>query len=277
MTRWAVLAVTAAAVVCVTSHPARAEQSSYVPGIKVLLEVRTPQGDLRTFQLPGAPPTYWQQDMPVVQGDKLTVSPMIATGGAELGQVTVRLDNEPLAATSEAPWRAEVETAKLTPGYHSVEVWAGIKPPNAGEGSTAIAFLVVPPSDPLLQSGQAAAGPPVSDEEKLACAIRALDPKVDKQLLTTSTAKVAGPTLFHVTAGPAAKEFFYSLSREGRVTYTSPLLPVQTSVLLTPLEDQGPGQEPGEVILTMRVGDGAGRFGPPAWVTVGIVAPEATK
>jgi hypothetical protein len=111
----------------------------------------------------------------------------------------------------------------------------------------------------------------------LACAIRALEPKVDKQLLTTSTAKVAGPTLFHVTAGPAAKEFFYSLSREGRVTYTSPLLPVQTSVLLRPLEGQGPGQEPGEVILTMRVGDGAGRFGPPAWVTVGIAAPEATK
>jgi len=285
------LCVTARAVGAPTAEQAASVR--YVPGIKIALEVRTPQGDLRSFQRPGAPPTYWAQDMPVVQGDKVTITPMVATGGGELGQLKIRLDNEQLAdrATPQSahrpPWRVEVDSGKLVPGYHLVEVWAAtVGAPTAKGGgaegkSVTTTFLVVPQNDPLLsvleQAGET--GPAVTDEGRLASAIRSLEPKVDEELTGASSAKIAAATLFYVSAGPAAKEFFYTLSRDGQVTYTSPRLPLITSILLEPQTAvgaptaEGQGQAPGVLILTVRAGDGEGRFGPPAWVTVHIEAP----
>ncbi len=253
----------------------------YVPAITIALEVRTPQGDLRSLHRPGAPPTYWPQNMPVVQGDKLTITPMVTTGGAEMARLVLRLDSEKLAdrpsTSSGQAWRVEVDTASIVPGYHMVEVWAATKPPNAGENSATTTFLVVPKNDPLLaalQQGAGAAGPPVSDEERLACTIRSRDPGVDAGLVATSQAKVTQPTLFFVAAGPAAKEYFYSLSREGRVTYVSPRLPLTTNILLEPQAGEGQGQAPGELILTVRAGDDEGRFGAPAWLTLQIEGPK---
>jgi len=290
---------------CVTARAVGAPTASvrYVPGMKIALEVRTPQGDLRSFQRPGAPPTYWAQDMPVVQGDKVTITPMVATGGGELGQLKIRLDNEQLADRTTPPWRVGVDSGKLVPGYHLVEVWAATKggTPPAGGGAQAksvtTTFLVVPQNDPLLsvlavgapteQPGET--GPAVTavgaptDEGRLASAIRSLEPKVDEELTGASSAKIAAPTLFYVSAGPAAKEFFYTLSRDGQVTYTSPRLPLITSIMLEPQTAvgaptaEGQGQAPGVLILTARAGDGEGRFGPPAWVTVHIAVGAPTE
>jgi hypothetical protein len=254
--------------------------TEYVPGIKIVLEVRTCDGHLRSFQRPGSPPTYWAQDLPVVQGDQVTINPMIATGGAELAQVKIRLDQTQLADRTERPWRVQVNTSDLAAGYHLIEVWAITKPPGAKQNSATTTFLVVPQNDPLLRMVQGEgteSGPPVSDEERLSGAIRSRDPKVDQEIRANSSATVTGPTLFFVSAGPAAKEFFYTLTREDRVTYTSPRLPVQTHVLLEPQQGEAPGEASGTLVLTMRVGDGAGRFGPPAWVTVHIKPPEAAK
>jgi len=254
--------------------------TEYVPGIKIVLEVRTSDGYLRSFQRPGSPPTYWAQDLPVVQGDQVTINPMIATGGAELAEVKIRLDQTQLADRTERPWRVQVNTSDLTAGYHLIEVWAMTKPPGARENSATTTFLVVPQNDPLLRILQpegTESGPPVSDEERLSSAIRSRDPKVDQEITATSSATVAGPTLFFVSAGPAAKEFFYTLSRDDRVTYTSPRLPVQTHVLLEPQKAEAPGEAPGTLVLTARVGDGAGQFGPPAWITVHVQAPEGAK
>jgi hypothetical protein len=253
--------------------------TGYAPGIKIVLEDRTPQGDLRSFQRPGLPPTYWTQDLPVVRGDLVTIVPLISTGGAELAQVRARLDNTALTMPAAPPFRVEVKTADLAPGYHLIEVWAATRPPNARENTATTTFLVVPPSDALLRmmQGEGAEPPPVSDEERLAAVIHSLDPDVEKEIAASSTADVKSPTLFFVAAGAAAKEYFYTLTREGQLTYTSPKLPLQTQILLEPQNPDGPGLAPGTLILTVRVGDGQGRFGPPAWITVHIKASEAAK
>jgi len=270
----------AAAWFCCVYGQVQAAEEVYIPGIKIVLEVRTPQGDLRSFQRPGSRPTYWDPDLPVVKGDKVTIAPMIATGKAELGAVKIRLNNEQLSDSTEPPWRVEVDTSRLEPGYHLVEVWAATKPPHSRDKTATTTFLVVPENDTLLralQEGAAESGPPVSQEERLASSIRSREAKVDQELTTSSSAAVSGPTLFFVSAGPAAKEFFYTISREGRVSYTSPRLPLLTHIMLEPAKGEGQGQAPGDLILTVRVGDGEGRFGPPAWVSIKIEDGEKGK
>jgi hypothetical protein len=256
-----------------------AASEAYRPGVTIGLEVRTPQGDLRSFQQPGHAPSYWTPDLPVVKGDQLTIVPLVTTGGAELGELTVRLDHSALAAPVGPDCRVLVDTGRLAPGYHLVEVWAATKAPKRGENSAATTFLLVPGADPLLQMlhGEAAAGPPVSDEERLAVAIRSPDEHVDEELTTTSSATIRAQAQLSISAGPAVKEYFYTLSRDGVVTYTSPRLPIETLVVIAPQAGDNVGLTPGKVTFTARGGDGAGRFGAPAWVTLDIVSPEAPK
>lgn len=279
MVRRPICVLMAAVLLSAAAWSAQAAAPEYIPGIRILLEVRTPQGDLRSFQQPGMAPTYWSQDLPVVQGDSVTITPLISTGKSEVGEVKVRLDNKELADRIVIPFRVRVKTADMEPGYHLVEVWAATKAPGAKYRTATTTFLLVPRIDPLLRvlEGEGAAGGPVSEEEGLSCAIRSLDPDVDKEVTASSTAKVTKPTLFFVVAGPAAKEFSYTLTRDGQVTYTSQRLPVATHVLLEPRKPDGQGQEAGTLILTTRVGDGQGRFGAPAWITVNIEPAEAPK
>jgi hypothetical protein len=252
---------------------------AYRPGVTIGLEVRTPQGDLRSFQRPGLPPSYWTPGLPVVKGDQLTITPLVTTGGAQLGELTVRLDHNPLAAPVASDCRVLVDTGKLAPGYHLVEVWAATKAPKRGENSAATTFLLVPSTDPLLQmlNGEAAPGPPVSDEERLAVAVRSPDEHVDEELTTTSSATIRAETQLSISAGPAVKEYFYTLSRDGAVTYTSPRLPVETLVVIAPQAKDNVGLTAGKVTFTVRGGDGAGRFGAPAWVTLDTVSREAPR
>jgi hypothetical protein len=281
MPKWAAALLTGVVVLFTAASSSRADEEIYVPGVKIVLEVRTAQGHLRSFQRPGSPPTYWDQTFPVVQSDRVTIDAFIATGGAELGEVRIRLDNKLLSTQTSGPWRIETDTSKLALGHHLVEVWAATKEPNSRFRSVTTSFLVVPDNDPLLrvlQGETSEAKLPISDEERLACAIRSRDQKVDQETTTDApAATVAAPVLFYVSAGPTAKEFFYTLTRDGKVTYTSPRLPLMTHILLEPQKSDGQGQPPGELILTTRVGDGTGRFGPPAWVTVRIKGEEAAK
>lgn len=256
-------------------------EDAYIPGIKVALEVRAPDGNLRSFHRPGAQPTYWAQDMPVVKGDTVTIVPMITTGGADLKEVRIRLDSTELSRKAEGPWRLAVATAKLAEGYHMVEVWASAKAKDTKENTATATFLVVPKNDPLLQilepTTTAETGPPVVNEERLSCVIRSRDPATDKDLTATATASVTGPTHFFVAGQKGAKEFFYTLTRDGRVTYTSARLPMLTDILLVPKKADGSGQMAGEVILTARVGDGSGSFGAPTWVTIHIAEGRAQE
>jgi hypothetical protein len=261
---------------------ALAAPEGYKPGIEIVLEVRTPQGELRIFQRPGAQLVYWNsQDFPIVRGDKVTVTPLITTGEAELEKVRIRLDNNLLSDKAAGPWKFELNTNDLTPGYHLVEVWAQTKLKKRGENSVNQPFLIVPQNDALVQLLQpnptpAAILPPAGteDEARLASTIRATDPGADKTITETSNAKLLQPVSVFVSAAPAAKEFFYTLTRNNQVSYTSPRLPILTHILLSPGKGAGDGLAPGEVIFTVRAGDGQGHYGPPAWITLEIPAPE---
>jgi len=262
---------------------ASAAKKGYIPGIKILLEVRTPQGELRTFQRPGDNPTYWTQDFPIVQGDKVVIAPLITTGEAELEKVRIRLDNVLLSDKITPPWRQEFDTKEMTPGYHQVEVWAQTKLEKSGEKSVNVVFLVVPASDTLLQMLQTTPTPsvpvpstPEIIEADLACTIRSTDAAADKTITELSQLKVDRQVLLFIAA-PTAKEFFYTLTRGGQVTYTSPRLPLLTHILLEPQKEAGVGLAPGEAIFTVRAGDGQGHFGPPVWITLEIAASEQGK
>ena len=85
--------------------------------MKIVFEVRTSQGDLRSFHRLGLPPTYWDQTFPARQGDpRVQIHALVATGGAELEEVHVTLDGKQTAALTKAPWRTEVDTKNLSVG-----------------------------------------------------------------------------------------------------------------------------------------------------------------
>jgi hypothetical protein len=266
-----------------------ADADGYKPGIKIMLEVRTAQGELRAFQRPGDQPTYWSQDFPIIQGDKVTITPLITTGGAELDKVRIRLDSNLISDSITPPWRLDLDSKTLVPGYHQVEVWAQTKLKKKGEASVNLVFLIVPPSDALMQiiqsaptapsvSAMPAPASPENIEEGLACTVRSVDAEADKAITETSSVKIGHPILvFVATGGPGAKEFFYTLTRDGQITYTSPKLPLLTQILLEPKKADGGGLTPGEAIFTARAGDGQGHFGPPAWITLDIAAMEQGK
>src|SRR5574340_101395 len=143
------IAVIAALVGLLAGFGQAAQARVYVPMPKVVFEVRTAQGDLRSYQRPGLAPTYWDQSFPALQGDKVTVDPLVATGGAELGSVKVSVDGNAVAELSKAPWRAVVDTAGLALGEHAIEVKAKTAAPHAREGTAQATLTVLPPDERL--------------------------------------------------------------------------------------------------------------------------------
>ncbi len=261
---------------------AQAGETIYVPGIKIVLEVRTAQGQLRSFQRPGERPSYWGQGFPVVQGDRVTVVPLIATGGAELGEVRLRCDETPLGNKTEAPWRLEVDTAQWTVGPHQLEVWAESQAPHGRRARATTTLVVVAPDDRAVRE----TGDPANQQESLACVLGARDAELDRALVDLASVRLDKPELFFVAAGPAATEYFYTLSRDGKELYRSPLLPLATHLLLGPARPRADvgGRAPavpvtgeGKSMLTVRAGDGTGRFGPPAWATVQFAGGEEVR
>ena len=256
---------------------ATAAVSRWVPGVRIALEVRTPSGEMRTYHTPPRF-TYWTPELPVIQGDSVTVDCFVAVGGGEMGQVRVRLDNAELARLTKEPWKVDLPTDKLTPGYHFLEVWASEK---KGKWASATqSFLVVPASEPSIQvalSPEAAAeveiAEPAPGDQPTgpAATLRSRNEAVEKALREGKSVTISEPTVFWVDT-PQGKRFFYTLEREGVITYRSPALPVNTQILIQPKQADGPGLDPGTVLMKVRAGDLAGSFGPAAQVTLGIQA-----
>jgi len=263
----------------------------YVPGVKIVFEVRTPQGELRSYQRPGLPPTYWDQSFPARRGDRVTLDALVATGGAELAEVRFSLDGKEIAALTKGPWRTEVNTADLAVGEHPLEVKAKTATPHARETAAKGALVLVAADERTARLPAATEGE--SERERLSVVIGSLNPDLDRALDDRSAVTLAKPELFFASAGLGVKEFFYTLSREGGVFYTSPLLPVTTYVCLEPEKAPAvagakavvPSETlagaplllpAGEVVLTLQGGDGAGRFGPPVWAAV-QVQPEVVR
>ena len=108
-----------------TLSPAHsADRQSYIPGISLVPEVLEADGVTdRTYNTPQGP-TLWTNGLPIQQGDKIKLNVFAATGGSELQEIKIRLDNVKIADIAAAPWHTVLNTATLQPGYHMVEVWA---------------------------------------------------------------------------------------------------------------------------------------------------------
>lgn len=97
---------------------------SYAPGVSLVPEVLLPDGATPRMYNTTAGPSLWTNTLPIVQGDKVKLNVFAATGGAELKEIIVRVDNTKIADLAAAPWKTTLDTTKLGPGHHMVEVWA---------------------------------------------------------------------------------------------------------------------------------------------------------
>jgi hypothetical protein len=285
-----------------------AEDEPGVPQVEIALKVIQADGSPRTFQQPGPGGMRipWDTNLPVPQGDQVNIAVSVDTGDPDvhLRELRIRLDSKLLKAlpadadepsSADAPatphaWQAEVEvdTGELKPGHHLIEAWTITKRPDRFKSVTT-SFLVVSIDDPLLvlllppgafELHPDPVPPPdirATEDEALACTIHSRDAGVENELTETGSATVAGPVYFFVSAGPAVREFVYTLTRDGAVTYVSGRLPMTsggpTYILLRPPSPEAPGLEPGDVDLAVWAGNG-NVFGKPARITVHITAEE---
>ncbi len=97
---------------------------AYAPGVSLVPEVLLPDGVTPRMYNTTKGLSLWTNTLPVVQGDKVKLNVFAATGGAELKEIIVRVDNTKIADIAAAPWKTTLDTAKLGTGHHMVEVWA---------------------------------------------------------------------------------------------------------------------------------------------------------
>ena len=315
MSRAIIVSLMAAVLLSAPCLAARAADEAEVPRLQIDLSVVTADGSPRTFRQagPGGALIPWDTNLPVPQGDQVNVTVKASTGDPDvhLRELRIRLDStllavlprdrqEPSVAEADAgaqdappsphEWQLEVQldSGHLQPGHHLLEAWAVTKRPDRFKSVTT-SFLVVPTDDPLLvlllppgafDPHPVPIPPPdirTTEDPALACTIHAREADVEQELKATGSATVAGPVYFFVSAGPAAREFIYTLTRDGAVTYVSGRLPIvsggSTYILLRPPSPEAPGLAPGDVDLAVWAGNG-NVFGQPARITVHITAEE---
>jgi hypothetical protein len=264
-------------------------QVSYVPGISLVPEVLMPDGvNDRTYNTPQGL-SLWMNSLPIQQGDKIKLNVFAATGGADLKQIIVRLDNDKLPdmPITTAPWSTVLDTTSLTPGYHMVEVWAeasGDKPQSTTRTLTFFvtkqmdAKYLVQPSQEQLTNGQTTeipieGGPnqsAASDTPQLPSFLvgQATDSSAAVTITARSAASNSGtggalvtdgivtinePTLFLVqpALNSTATQFAYALVRDG-VTFnasTAPLPAAYQAIRIEKRTDTTAGLRAGTVTL----------------------------
>ncbi len=104
--------------------PTASKAASYIPGVSLVPDVFQPDGVTPRTYNTAQGPSLWTPGLPVLQGDKIKLNVFAATGGVELRVIIVRLDNVKIADVSAAPWNTVLDSARLAPGSHMVEVWA---------------------------------------------------------------------------------------------------------------------------------------------------------
>ena len=260
--------IAAVAFVCLLGA---AHAESYVPGVAVVPEVRTPSGELRTYRT-GLGFSYWRSDLPIYKGDKVLLNVFVCLGGAELAESRVRVDNEEISRRTSAPWSAQLDTGTLKEGYHFVEAWAKTKG-NSPHTATATVTLFIDPHAPgaspqaslveplastpdpaVLTLPPAQGGPAVS----LSCD----DPAGQAALTKGGAVRVADAVVFAVSGPGPAEGFTYALYRGGRQIHKSDVLPVGTRIKLRRNAPGVPGLLPGAMTLIVWGMDKEGRIGP---------------
>lgn len=267
---------------------------AYVPGVALTTEVLLADGKTqRTYNTPKGL-SYWQGDLPIPQGDTMKITAFVATGGAELGNVKIRVDNAKIADLTQAPWAATLDTATLAPGYHMLEVWAQTSGDRPQASSKTLSFYVtkelspefaVKGSQQSLQNGtlttenpvagDADAVPPLPDflrgkpvDANARVELTAQQPQAAAALKFGSSAiTIAGPTVLYARAKPGSKatQYAFVLARDGAsiLTATRPLALGYQRINIQKRTETTPGLRPGTVVLWVWGMDAAGHPGAP--------------
>lgn len=127
------------------AKPAPQVVHTFTPTVTITTQVFTPQGEERMYPVAAGKESTWQPGMPIYIGDRLHLNAFVSTGAADLKEVRVRLDNEPLTTITQAPWSVDLDTENWQPGYHFVEMYGQSRDASAPSGSaTAVYFAREP-------------------------------------------------------------------------------------------------------------------------------------
>lgn len=251
----------------------------FTPSVAIVPEVRTAQGELRTYRLADGA-TYWKEGLPVFRGDRVKINVFVSSGGEDLAESVVRLDNVTVSRKTAPPWDVGLTTDTLTEGYHFVEAWARTGGAEPRDASKTLVFFVDPRA-----VGQATTVSPVletvalSDEAVPKLPPAAGGPSVqisadlsDAQAALTSgkVLRLTGPVEFSIS-GPAPNEgFVYALYRGETEIHRSERLEVGTRVKLRPDAPDAPGLLPGRIWFVVWGMDRENRLGPARIVPVEV-------
>lgn len=252
----------------------------YTPAVVIIPEVRTPQGELRSYRTAQGV-SYWHAGLPVYKGDGVKLNVFVSTGGADLAETRVRLDNKEISRRTEAPWDVTLDTGDLSGGYHYVEAWARTGGDDPRASTASLVFFVDPKQAPQPDSSSPiveAVPPPedapapdlAPDQGGPSVQISADTPAAQKALDTGARVTVAAPVVFSV-AGPGPDEsYVYALYRGKEEIYRSKSRPIGSKVQLRPDAKDAPGLLPGVLRFVVWGADKQGRLGPPRIVELEV-------
>jgi hypothetical protein len=266
-------------------QPQETRTPSYVPTVTVVPEVYTPQGDMRTYRTARGV-SYYHAGLPIYRGDNVRLNVFVATGGANLAEAIVRLNNVEIGRRTGPPWNVNLDTGPLAQGYHYIEAFArtgGANPqsstanmvlfvdPRQAEQATTVSDIVDPlpaPGDlPVLQIDQGAGGPAVQVTSEDATA---------RQHLTAGTPVSVNRNIIFSVSGPGPDEgYVYALYRGGQELHRSQVLPLTHRVQIRPDSPGQPGLLPGDIKFVVWGSDRAGRLGPPRVIDLHVMRPGA--
>jgi hypothetical protein len=258
-------------------------QLIYTPAVVVIPEVRAPDGALRTYRTANGV-SYWQAGLPVYKGDAVKLNVFVSTGGADLAETRVRLDNVEISRRTEAPWNVSLDTGDMAEGFHHVEAWARTGGDEPRSATATVVFFVDPrqasqatTASPIVETIAAPEGedpaPAIApDEGGPAVQLSANSPAAQKALETGARVPISAPVTFTVS-GPGPEEgYVYALYRGAEEIHRSKVLPLGTKVKLRPDAPDAPGLLPGVVRFVVWGADKRGRLGPPRVTEVEIPA-----
>ncbi len=267
-------------VLCLLVGQAAVAETRYIPGVAIVPEIRTPDGSLRVYATPRGP-MYWSPGYPIPPGDTIKLNVFVSTGGDKLEIVKVRLDNQEIASLTSTPWSVEYPAAKLGTGYHGVEAWAKCVGKHGKTNSATVLLFIGPEGEKVPTPEEASKDPKrfalaligVSDKD-LGPELKADQPAVQKAINADRPIVLDGPVVLKVKLPEGKKKLVYSLVRNWKEEYRSPLLPGDSQIKLRPATPQEPGLLPGELLLIVWGADDSGNLGQPAVVSVSVPKPK---
>ena len=117
---------------------------NYVPGVTLVPDVYQSDGQTpRAYDYPPQAVTFWKEGLPIQQGDKIRLNVFVATGGADLKEIKIKLDNTQIADIAASPWNSVIDTTTLGAGSHMIEVWAEASGDPPQSSTKQLSFYVV--------------------------------------------------------------------------------------------------------------------------------------